>query len=189
MTTRVLSPPITAEEYEALPDRRMFELVDGALVERHVSIFSSQTSAAFMIGIGGFVKQQDIGAMFDAELGMRLHPDDSLHTRRADVGFISWDRNPRYDAGHLRVAPELVVEVISPGDVANEVRAKVNEWLDHGVRAVWVAFPEDGEIHVYAAGEHPRIFTATDEIDGGTIIPGFRASVADLFPRRPSPAK
>jgi Uma2 family endonuclease len=183
-TTPTLERRYTAEEYDALEDRERYELVDGRLVERHMSYLSSAIAMVFARILGSFVSEHRLGTIFGPDLGVRINPSDPAHTRHADVGFVSRARAPGGDPGYLRVAPELIVEVVSPGDTANEVRAKVDEWLSHGVRMVWVAFPLAREVHVYATGLHPQIFTVDDEITAADVLPGFRSPVAALFPER-----
>ena len=174
----------TAEEYDALDDRERYELVDGQLLERNMSLFSGEAAARIIAVLGAFARRHHLGRVFGSEPGLRINPRDPEHTRRADAAFISYARSPESDTGYLRVAPELVVEVVSPGDTASAVRAKVDEWLAHGVRMVWLAYPDVREVHVYAQGLHPQIFTADDEITAGDILPGFSSPVAELFPER-----
>jgi len=183
-TTPTLERRWTADEYDALDDRQRYELVDGRLVERTVSYLSSVVAMTIARVIGTFVRAHRLGTVFGPDLGLRINPRDPDHTRYADVGYISHERAPQSDTGYLRVAPELVVEVVSPGDTASAVRAKVDEWLAHGVRMVWLAYPDVREVHVYAQGLHPQIFTADDEITAGDILPGFSSPVAELFPER-----
>jgi Uma2 family endonuclease len=185
MTTPVLARPISVDEYDAMPDRRDYEFVDGKLVERNVSVSSSTTNAKITFTLGTFVYPNDLGHLLDSEMGFRINPENPSHTRRANVSFVSYARFvQRHDreSGYLRVAPELVVEVVSPGDLQSEVRSRVDEWLRFGVQVVWVAMPAAREIHVYAVGEHPRIYTAEDTITLDTVLPGFSAVVADVLP-------
>jgi Uma2 family endonuclease len=183
-TSPSLEKRYTAEEYDALEDRVAYELVDGRLVELHSSFWTSVASTWMRVQLSRFVDEHRLGAVLGRDLGIRIHPKDPTHTRRASGLFLSRARWPAGDPPYLRVAPELVVEVVSPGDTAQDVRAKVDEWLAHGVRMVWVAFPNAREVHVYATGMHPQIYTAEDEITAGDILPGFRSPVAALFPAR-----
>ena len=157
-------------------------LVDGQLVERNVSYLSSSVAAAIVSLLRSYALGHSLGNVFGPDLGIRIHPTDALHTRHADIGFIAKARFPRTDTGYLRVAPDLVVEVVSPGDAAQEVRAKASEWLERGVRVVWAAFPEEREIHAYTAGKHPQIHTADDEISAEEVHPGFAIRVSELIP-------
>jgi Uma2 family endonuclease len=165
-----------------MDDAIAYELVDGQLVERNVSLDSSESAANVHAAIGPFVRQRRLGRIFDSELGIRIHPSDPNHTRRADVAFIARERAPRTDASFLRIPPDLVVEVVSPSDGAAELQAKVQEWLRHGVRLVWVVYPEAGAVHVYPREGRPQILQRDDEVDGGDVLPGFRCPVASFLP-------
>lgn len=162
-------------------DGPSYELVDGQLVERHVSYESSTVASLITVRLGAHVHTHKLGRLADSELGMRIFTDP-MTTRRADVSFLARARVPRSDQGFLRVPPDLVVQVVSPGDKASEIRSKTDEWLQAGVRLVWVVYPAAREVQVYPAGERPVILGAADEISGGDVVSGFVCTVADFFP-------
>ncbi|MBA4179014.1 MAG: Uma2 family endonuclease [Anaerolinea sp.] len=180
-----MATPVTSiEETEAAllaKDGPSYELVDGELRERNVSFQSSRIAGFVMTVLGSHVRANRLGSVTDSELGIRIF-DDPMTTRKADVAFISAARAPRGDQGFLRVAPDLVVEVVSPGDKASEVRAKVDEWLHAGVRLVWVVYPEAREVHVYPAEGRASILSGDDQLTGGDVVPGFTCGVAAFFP-------
>ena len=69
--------------------------------------------------------------------------------------------------------PDSAVEVISPNDVFQDVLAKDGrEYFRYGVKQVWIALPVDREIYVYVSPKDVRVFTALDELDDGTLLPG-----------------
>jgi Uma2 family endonuclease len=159
-----------------------YEFVDGQLQERNVSTNSSRVAVAATLKLGTVVEAAGLGVIFDSELGIRIWPDDPERTRRADLSFLRLDRAPAEDSGYLYVAPDLVVEVVSPGDNAASVRDKVTDWLAGGVRMVWVIFPSVREVYVYRADAHPQILTAEETLSGYDVVPGFSCPVASLFP-------
>lgn len=176
--------PWSVEDAEAAllsKDGPSYELVDGQLVERHASFESSRVASLVTVRLGGYVYANKLGSVADSELGMRIF-SDPMTTRRAAVSFLASARVPRSDQGFLRVPPDLVVEVVSPGDKASEIRAKTDEWLQAGVRLVWVVYPGASEVQVYPVGERPVILGAGDEIGGGDVVPGFVCKVSDFFP-------
>jgi Uma2 family endonuclease len=77
--------------------------------------------------------------------------------------------------------PELVVEVVSPNDLAESLVVKVKEYLDGGVQMVWVVYPIPGWIHVYESLHRVRGLTVADDLDGGTVLPGFVLPLRELF--------
>ena len=85
------------------------------------------------------------------------------------------------DTGYMPFCPALVVEVVWPDDRWTEIRSKVRGWLKHGSRLVWVADPADSTVEVHELGKPVRELGAGDRIDAGTVLPGFRAKIADLF--------
>ncbi|MGE5596786.1 MAG: Uma2 family endonuclease [Hyphomicrobiales bacterium] len=176
-----------AEELERIDlilqssDGPQYEFVGGELRERNVSTDSSEVALFIAAMLMNHIRPARLAKLFDSELGIRIFRDP-METRRASVSFVSAGRAPEHDTGFLRVAPDLVVEVVSPGDKASELRAKVTEWLANGVRLVWVAYPHEREIHVFRAGGESSIYRADQEISGEDVIPGFASKTRELFP-------
>ncbi len=77
--------------------------------------------------------------------------------------------------------PDLAVEVVSPGDRAEEVYGKVREYLDAGARLVWVVWPRHRAVTVYTLDGQVRERREGDALDGDDVLPGFRVRVAELF--------
>jgi Uma2 family endonuclease len=140
------------------------------------------------VTLGQHVYAHDLGELFSESTGFLLERDpDTLLC--PDVAFVA---KGRLAAGGLRwsfseIAPDLAVEVLSPGDRPGAVRAKVVEYLRLGVRCVWIFDLAERRVQVHARGEGPdrRITTAElgegDVLDGGDVLPGFRQSLAELF--------
>ena len=97
----------------------------------------------------------------------------ATHERRAILG-----RNERK---FLWTAPDLAVEVLSPDQPAGEFADKLQFYLLHRVRLVWVVDPEARTIRVYRPGEGARLLQAGDTLDGGDVLPGFSVPVDDIF--------
>jgi Uma2 family endonuclease len=100
-----------------------------------------------------------------------------------DFAFIQAERaaSARVERGFVPVAPDLVVEVVSPGDTASEVQEKATLWMEAGVRLVWVVHPRQRQVVAYRTLKDVRVLTAADSLDGGDVLPGFTCLMADLF--------
>lgn len=77
--------------------------------------------------------------------------------------------------------PDLVVEVVSPGDTQTEVQAKVREWIEAEVPLVWVARPRTRTVEAISSLLERKVDGPEDMLDGGDVLPGFSCRVADLF--------
>jgi Uma2 family endonuclease len=181
-TAPTLDRTYTPEELLALEDGTKYELIDGIPVERHVSRESSRTNVRFAIVIAQFVLAEGLGEIYDAEVQVRAFRWNPSLVRKPDLAFVDRSRAQPGDSGYLEIAPDWVLETVSPNDGVQEVREKVEMWLRAGVRMVWVAYPPQREITVYRPGARPQLLTADDEISGEDVIPGFQCPVADLFP-------
>lgn len=127
------------------------------------------------------VKRTGAGAVFAAETGFKLasNPDT---VRAPDVAFITNDRLPSGDTrGYPALAPDLVVEVLSPDDRPGEVLAKVADWLSAGSRLVWVVDPDRRVARVYRHDGSETSLSATDALDGEDVLPGFSCSLPTIL--------
>jgi Uma2 family endonuclease len=174
----------TPEELLALPDERNYELVDGHLVERKMSALSSWVAGELYGEIRSHCRANACGWAFPEGTGYQCFPDAPRLVRRADVSFIGADRLPATigSEGYISIAPDLAVEVVSPGDLVWEIDVKVAEWLQAGVRLVWVVHPRARAARVHRAGGPASWLEAEDELSGEEVVPGFRCRVAALFP-------
>jgi Uma2 family endonuclease len=184
---RMVPAPGTATEKDvvAIHDRegRLFELVDGVLVEKGMGYDESKIAMLLAVYLGNFILQHDLGDILGADGIMRLFPGA---VRIPDVAFISWDRVPQ--SGRKRgeipdIAPDLVVEVLSKSNRRREMERKLDEYFRAGVRLVWYVDPKRRTVRVYSARNEFATLTADDELDGGEVLPGFRLSIADWFHR------
>jgi len=183
MTTARTKSIYTPEDLLSMPDAVDYELVDGNLVERHMGSESSAIAMRIAFILTNFVFTRRLGHLFDAECGYVCFPDAPGKVRKPDLSFIRSGRLPddRPPKGYIQIAPDLAIEVVSPGDLAYEIQEKVNEYLAAGVRLVWVVYPNTKEIHIYRSPGASSIARQADTLSGEDILPGFQSPVADFF--------
>ena len=162
--------------------RKRYELVRGELIEMapagppHSRIASKLNSRLRI-----HVEPQDLGEVYGPDAGFRISSDPDT-VRAPDVSYIAKGRLPDPEPpGFWPVVPDLVAEVVSPGDTAVEVQDKVDEYLRAGVRLVWVLYPEARTIYAYDSLEAARVLHAEDTLTGGSVLPGFSCPVRDIF--------
>ena len=130
-------------------------------------------------------KTHDLGVVTAAETGFILHtnPDGRDTVRAPDVGFISKARIPEegLPEGYFQGAPDLAVEVVSPGDSHQDVEQKVLDYLDAGTKLIWIVQPRMRTITVYRSLKDVRILTENDTLDGNDVLPGFNIAVKEIF--------
>src|SRR3989440_12771973 len=178
-------PPtqMTAEELltASIPNKRT-ELVRGVLVVReppggrHGSVTMN-----LALRIGNYVERTGAGQVFAAETGFTLSrgPDT---VRAPDIAFVRRERLPDPAThGFPELAPDLVVEVLSPGDRPGEVLAKVADWLTAGTRLVWTVDPQRRLARIYRHDGSETVVTAEGALDGEDVLPGFICSLVSIL--------
>lgn len=187
MATVAAKTTYTPEDLLAMPDGKGYELVDGNLVELHVSVLSSLVGGRLFRRVADFTEQHDLGWVWPSCNGLQCFPDAPAKVRRSDLTFVRKDRlTPEMlHAGFLRIPPDLVAEVLSPNDSAYEVDEKLEEYLRAGVRLVWIINPETHTVRIHRADGSIGWLRENDELDGEDVLPGFCCLVRELFPPVP----
>lgn len=184
MRTAAETKRYTPEDLLTMPDGDRYELVDGRLVERTMSTWSSYVAGKVYGRLDAYCQANWRGWVLPEGTSYECFPAAPEKVRRADVSFIRRERLSLGLAtaeGHLPIFPDLAVEVLSPNDLAYEVDAKVREYLGAGVRLVWVVNPDAKTVKVHRLRGAGTILGEHDELDGEDVLPGFRCRVGDLF--------
>jgi Uma2 family endonuclease len=179
---------LTAADLAALPSELpsgtvRYELDNGRLV---IMAPPGDLHGAVELNIGTELKVQGqrrgLGKARSGDVGVVLRRDPD-RVVGADAVFVATGSLPirRSPEGYLETIPDLVVEVRSPNDTGPEVLDKVREYLEAGVKVVWVADPAVQTITAHRRDQEPQVFHAADTLAVEDIIPGFRALVEDLF--------
>jgi Uma2 family endonuclease len=175
--------PFTVEELEQSPPEGEWELIDGELVPVNPTSFrSSMTGLRIGSIIRAFAIDHDLGIVTGADGGFVLFPDRET-LLAPDVGFISKDRVPPEDEQDRfpRLAPDLVVEVLSPSDRMAAALGKISIYMEAGVQAVWLVDPGKRTITVFVDDDAPLRLGDDDTLTGGEVLPGFSIRVSDLL--------
>src|SRR5207253_1195167 len=77
--------------------------------------------------------------------------------------------------------PNLAIEVISPTNTVVDLAQKIEDYFRSGVQVIWVLYPKQRMVHVWASPTQIDVVREQDELDGGSVLPGFRLRVATLF--------
>ena len=138
--------------------------------------------------LGSFIEPRRLGTLVGSDSGVRLERDPDT-VREPDIAFTSVDRLPLGEDvdGYAEMAPDLVVEVASPGDSRREVHDKARMWLSHGVRLVWVVHPETHTVDVHRADAAVSTLAEDDSLYGLDVLPGFTCDVSAVFGPPPEP--
>jgi Uma2 family endonuclease len=178
---------ITPDELLMMSDAVDYELVDGKLVKRNMGTESSMIAARILYLIAVFLDGKQLGFVAGADCSYQCFPDSPAKVRKPDVSFIRRGRlpNDKPPKGHCKIAPDLAIEVISPGDTASELDDKVKEYLDAGVRLVWVVNPTSKSVRIHRPlsakpGPSGPLFGA-DVITGEDVLSGFESRVEEFF--------
>jgi Uma2 family endonuclease len=174
---------ITGDELARMPDHDLCELIDGRIVPMSPT---NPEHGRIELNIGAalrsFVSTQKLGIVMTGEVGIftKRHPD---RVRGADVVFISHEQYERRTKtrGFLDVAPELVVEVLSPENAHVDMRQKVEEYLSIGVRLVMVVDPDSRTITAHRPNGVAERYGLDDIVPGESALPGFHFPVASAF--------
>ena len=128
------------------------------------------------------VEENGLGEVFAAETGFLLSTDPDT-VRAPDIAFVRRERVAEMGdvEGYWPAAPDLVVEVISPGDAYTAVEEKALEWLAAGTRMVVAVDPRTRTATVYRSRTDIAILAADDVLDGSDVVPGWSVPVGDLF--------
>jgi Uma2 family endonuclease len=176
---------LTAEEFFLLPnppDGSQQELVQGEIItmpppgglhgatcsktDRKLGIFVD-------CGFGGTLVCNDTGFI------TKRDPDS---VRGPDIAYWSKERLKEVPVGYIEIAPDMLVEVLSPSNTSKQIRAKLVEYFAKGVRLVWVIAPEDRTLTVYRKPDEGRLLHDTATVTGEDVLPGFSCRVSDLLP-------
>jgi len=171
----------TEEDLLAMPeDGRKYELVDGEIRVSPAGDRHSAIALALGARLLAFAKDHRLGHVCGADAGFRL-PGGNV--RSPDASFVAAGRfpNDRLPEDWGSLAPDLAVEVLSPGDRPRHVLDKVGEYLEAGVRLVWVIDPRHSRATAYRSLTDVSELAATDVLDGEDVLPGFRCRLDEIL--------
>lgn len=176
---------MTADELLAIPrDGMRRRLIEGELIEMQPAGFFHGVTGNFLgAELGIYVRQHDLGVVTLAETGFKIatNPDTVL---APDVGFVAKSRLPADIStlvGFFPGAPDLAVEVVSPGDTYGEVETKVARYLDAGTQLVWIVRPKQRRVEVHRADGTSELLSPPDTLKGESVVPGFELAIARIF--------
>lgn len=181
-----LSPPPGTATIDDLTlanthSKPLCELIDQSLVEKAVGFEASVVAVAFASILSRFVALHPLGIVSGADGMFELLPGT---VRAPDIAFISTEQLPggRFPrTAFPAIAPDLVVEVLSPGNTKAEMSRKRVEYFHSGTRLVWMVDCTDRSVAVYTSPSAVRVLGEEDVIDGGDVLPEFSLAVADFF--------
>jgi Uma2 family endonuclease len=183
MSTAAAKTTHTPEDLLRMPDADYFELVDGKLVERKMGARSSYVATRICVMLSNHCTGNRLGWVLGDGASYQCFPHAPSTVRKPDTSYIPFGRLPREELpeGHIRIAPALAVEVVSPNDLAYEIDEKVQEFLTAGVALVWVINPATRTVRIHRPDRPGVTLRPDDELTGDEVLPGFRCKVADLF--------
>ena len=173
---------LTAEELLRLPrGRYRYELVKGELLT--MSPAGEEHGAVIMnlaVPLGQLVKANKLGRVYGAETGFQLESDPDT-VLAPDIAFVKTARLGTLSKSYRVGAPDLAVEVVSPGESKNKIEKKTERWLQGGALAFWVVNPQMRTVSVCRRNTEIKVLSERDVLSGDDIVPGFGFPVYEIF--------
>ncbi|HET7745705.1 MAG TPA: Uma2 family endonuclease [Vicinamibacteria bacterium] len=175
------SARITDQELVQLPkDGNKYEVVDGELVVSPVGFRHELIVARVIALLARFVEEHHLGRVVGPDA---LYVLPGGNRRGPDGSFVAAARLATVPPGTVfpEIAPDLAVEVLSPSDSMKRVLDKVGEYLDAGVRLVWVIDPAKRQAAVYRTATEVRYVDDSGTLEGEDVLPGFRCALSGIL--------
>jgi Uma2 family endonuclease len=184
---RLKPPPGTATERDLIRHNEsksktaICELVEGTLVEKAMGWNESEIAVLISYALLSFVRPRKLGKVLGADGMQRMGPG---LIRVPDVSYFARGKLTRAKHGASPIAPlvgDLVVEVVSKSNTKPEIARKRSEYFAAGSRLAWVVEPKSQTVRVHTAPDQFVVLGVDDYLDGGSVLPGFRLAVRELF--------
>ncbi len=162
----------------------LYEVVGGQIVEKPaMGALESLLASLLSRLMANHAQENQLGRVVSETLFL-LDPALGLK-RRPNLAFVSTERWPLRrripDTEAWEVIPDLAVEVISKTNTADQMAEKIEEYFRSSVRQVWVVYPGTSKVYIYDSATSVKILQVGDDLEGGSVLPGFRLALEDLF--------
>ncbi len=177
----VKQKPWTAAELGRLPEGWRYEIDEGKLIIMAPAGFAhNDITTNVVLLLGPFARAQKLGKVLTNELGVLLSRNPDI-LRGLDVAFYSNERlaHIKDKSGFPEVPPDLAVEVHLPSEP--DMERKVRQYLEAGVRSVWVIDPQTRSLTIHRPGQESVTLSdpATTVLE--PVLPGFSCHLAEIF--------
>ena len=180
----IVRQQVTADELLHMPDDGFrYELVQGELRQMNpAGNVHGRVTMSVAWRLAQYVDENRLGTVYAAETGFRLSTDPDT-VRAPNVAFVSQARVEAVGevVGFWPEAPDLAIEVDSPGDSYTDVEEKVFAWLDTSTKMVVVINPRQRSATVYKSPSDITVLAEADVLAGGDVVPSFELAVREIF--------
>ena len=183
---------LTFEKWLALPEtKQRYEIVDGAMLMAPAPTPIHQwIMIEIMIRLKSFVEERGLGVVLAAPVDLLIQREP-LRTRQPDVLYLSADRTGirgRADLQgiqYLEIAPDLVVEVLSPSNTRRDIEGKLEDYRQIGVRECWLVSPEAETVEVLLLTSKEAVteitFGVVDVTLRSDVLADFTLQLREIF--------
>ncbi|EAZ92195.1 Uma2 family endonuclease [Crocosphaera chwakensis] len=138
------------------------------------------TSLIFQVELWN--RQQNSGIVFDSSTGFKL---SNGAVRSPDVSWITlakWNSLSKQQKRKFApIAPDFVIELMSPTDELNELQNKMEEYMNCGVQLGWLINPDEKQVEIYRQQEKPEILNNPLTLSGEQILPNLIVNLQDII--------
>lgn len=182
----LIPPPVDVEMLwqRTLDDEHRIEWVDGRLKEKApMGTKANRVATVLARLLDTHAAANQLGWVFTEGCGYQSFPHEPRRVRFPDVSFVARGRLPddQIPDGHMTVAPDLEVEVVSPNELAEETESRVADYLSVGVRLIWIIYPSTRSIWVLHRDGAAARLTESQELSGEDVVPGFICPIRTPF--------
>lgn len=166
-----------------LREGKTYELIDNTLVEKAIGWTESMLAGVSLHWLHVYLDRNPIGVATGADGMTRLFGET---VRGPDVAFVNWSRLPN---GRLPeqpipdLVPNFVIEVLSIGNTRAEMSRERREYFQAGVELIWMVDPRSRTVAVYTSAQHVVVVDEDAVLDGGSVLPGWKVELSELFQR------
>ncbi len=184
---KALANPLTDEQFEQLCAQNRdtkFEITSqGELIIMSPTGSESGRQNGDLFGqIWYWNRQQKLGVVFDSSTGFTL-PNGAK--RSPDV---SWIENSRWNSltqkqkrGFAPIAPDFVLELLSPNDRLQDIQKKMQEYLACGIKLGWLIYPDEQRVEIYRLDQDLEVLDFPQSLSGEDLMPGLIVELEEIF--------
>ena len=171
------TPRMTFEEFQQLPENEVtsYELDEGTLlIKPSPTLCHNLIRQRIAMELGEFARSRHLGITLE-NMDFRLGPDT---VRNPDIAFVTSEHLKKIDMDRSPAdgAPALVIEVISPADLEEDLVKRTHQYLNAGCKAVWIIYPSLRLAKVY---DSTSIRMESQSLQDAVLLPGFSLALAD----------